>query len=102
MWGCSSGRLRRNGIHDPQGTALCYLAAGAPFVVGNLWDVTDVDIDKFSIQCMGFLLCSEKDSDLRRVPCALIESRGVCKLKRAVGFAPVIYGLPSFINSSPN
>lgn len=52
LWGCSSGRLKARGIHDALGTALYYLIAGAPFLVANLWDVTDKDIDKL---CMGHM-----------------------------------------------
>jgi separase len=29
-----------------------YLLGGADYVVANLWDVTDKDIDKLSIECM--------------------------------------------------
>lgn len=58
LMGCSSGILKsvnqRSGpqIHEariycePEGVALSYLCAGAPCVVGNLWDVTDRDIDR--------------------------------------------------------
>jgi separase len=58
LMGCSSGRLtavnRRHTetsdelplFYDPEGIALSYLCAGAPCVVGNLWDVTDGDIDR--------------------------------------------------------
>ena len=58
LMGCSSGRLisinRKNSnsleetplYYEPEGIALSYLCAGAPCVVGNLWDVTDNDIDR--------------------------------------------------------
>lgn len=59
LMGCSSGRLQSvnapkeySSEHDfimhyePEGIALSYLYAGAPCVVGNLWDVTDRDIDR--------------------------------------------------------
>ena len=58
LMGCSSGRLisinrkTSNSIeetplyYEPEGIALSYLCAGAPCVVGNLWDVTDNDIDR--------------------------------------------------------
>jgi hypothetical protein len=59
LMGCSSGKLRSvnwpkdnpdNLIHpiyyEPEGIALSYICAGAPCVVGNLWDVTDRDIDR--------------------------------------------------------
>lgn len=57
LMGCSSGRL--NGwdskheitgltqtYYEPSGIAMSYLYAGSPCVVGNLWDVTDRDIDR--------------------------------------------------------
>ena len=58
LMGCSSGVLlsvNQNGGKDmltyplhfePDGVALSYICAGAPCVVSNLWDVTDVDIDR--------------------------------------------------------
>ena len=58
LMGCSSGVLlsvNQNGGKDmltyplhfePEGVALSYICAGAPCVVSNLWDVTDVDIDR--------------------------------------------------------
>ena len=32
--------------YEPDGIAISYLTAGAPCVIGNLWDVTDRDIDR--------------------------------------------------------
>ena len=58
LMGCSSGKLisvnRKESkttdkvtiFYEPEGIALSYLCAGAPCVVGNLWDVTDRDIDR--------------------------------------------------------
>lgn len=58
LMGCSSGKLvsinKKNSIsieqvplyYEPEGIALSYLCAGAPCVIGNLWDVTDHDIDR--------------------------------------------------------
>ncbi|KAL3766413.1 hypothetical protein ACHAW5_008650 [Stephanodiscus triporus] len=57
LMGCSSGKLQSVNTpkdnstayytmhYEPEGIALSYLYAGAPCVVGNLWDVTDRDID---------------------------------------------------------
>eukprot|EP01041_Mallomonas_annulata_P004052 gene4052-8059_t len=58
LWGCSSGKLKSYGVHDPQGPVLNYLLGGAPWVIGNLWDVTDKDIDRLSISCMHAVLTS--------------------------------------------
>jgi hypothetical protein len=49
LMGCSSAKL----FQASRGSALSgplasYLAAGSPCVVGNLWDVTDRDIDRFT------------------------------------------------------
>ena len=70
--------------------ALSYLAAGAPFVLANLWDVTDKDIDKLSISCMGAAL-----GEGEAVSTSLVKSRAVCKLGHVVGCSPVLYGIPA-------
>ncbi|KAF9110810.1 hypothetical protein BGX27_005860, partial [Mortierella sp. AM989] len=49
LLGCSSGSLRSEGEFDPTGNAMNYLLAGCPTVVANLWDVTDKDLDRFSM-----------------------------------------------------
>ena len=96
---------------------------GAQYVLGNLWDVTDKDIDKLSMECMRmFFEDSVLDTDIdgsdrnskkvglvtnqegvrASIPLAqaLATSRNVCKLKSAVGCAPVIYGIPKkYVNS---
>ena len=129
LWGCSSGRLPTLGIHDPSGPAQSYLLGGAAFVLANLWDVTDKDIDKLSITCMRAVLGDavvvaaeaaaggqgqgkgkeaiveeeEEEAEAKgggggsssiSVSGALASSRDICKLKNAVGCAPVMYGLP--------
>ncbi|KAL5564053.1 hypothetical protein UlMin_033800 [Ulmus minor] len=47
LMGCSSGSLKLNGSYVPQGAPLSYLLAGSPVIVANLWEVTDMDIDRF-------------------------------------------------------
>ena len=93
-----------------------YILGGAGYVIANLWDVTDKDIDKLSIHCMEKLFTvshgptsSPADTVYDTVtdghvyvphvsPAeALTASRDVCKLKNAVGSAPVVYGLPQLI-----
>jgi separase len=46
--GCSSGSLTLYGSYAPQGVPLSYQLVGSPFVVANLWEVTDKDINLFS------------------------------------------------------
>jgi separase len=100
LWGCSSGALVRNGIHDPIGAPVSYLLSGAPWVIGNLWDVTDRDIDRLSVSCMEKVFDSVKAGEWweqcgrLNVSLSLCDSREVCKLKSAVGSAAVMYGLP--------
>ncbi len=101
LWGCSSGRLRAMGVHDPSGAALHYLQAGAPFVVGNLWNVTSRDINNLGIECMGRALPPVGDTaastnrvEGETICSALVSSRDICKYKHVVGDAPVVYGLP--------
>lgn len=50
LMGCSSGRLVPAGglAMEPDGPALAFLLAGAPAVVGALWDVTDKDLDRYT------------------------------------------------------
>ncbi len=105
LMGCSSGRLesvnRRNSrttsqlpIHyEPEGIALSYLLAGAPCVVGNLWDVTDGDIDRYT----EALLTSMFDSSGRSIAQCVSDARDACKMKYLVGCAPVCYGFPVFV-----
>jgi separase len=50
LFGCSSVHLTENGIYEPSGMLASYLTAGAPAVVGMLWDVTDKDCDRFAIK----------------------------------------------------
>ncbi|KAF1815416.1 hypothetical protein P152DRAFT_390951 [Eremomyces bilateralis CBS 781.70] len=50
LMGCSSGGVTDNGQLEPHGMILSYLGAGAPAIVGALWDVTDRDTDRFSVR----------------------------------------------------
>lgn len=108
LMGCSSGRLesvnstinRNFGeriplYYEPEGIALSYLMAGAPCVVGNLWDVTDHDIDRFSVRLMEKIFTDDDvcDSSIS-IAQGVAEARSACKLRSIVGCAPVCYGLP--------
>lgn len=103
LMGCSSGRLesvnRKNTkcvaselpiYFEPEGIAQSYLAAGAPCVVANLWDVTDKDIDRFSMDMLGRFF---KDDSSSLAECVAL-ARSSCKMSYLVGCAPVCYGLP--------
>lgn len=107
LMGCSSGDLvsvnddRGNIVMDnpmhfePEGAALSYICAGAPCVVANLWDVTDRDIDRFSISLLERFFRSNQSN----IANCVATSRNACKLKYIVGAAPVVYGVPIAINN---
>ena len=42
--------LSENGIYEPSGMLDSYLTAGAPAVLGMLWDVTDKDCDRLAVR----------------------------------------------------
>lgn len=92
-------------MHDALGTALYYLLAGAPFLVANLWDVTDKDIDKLCMAYMRSVFPSGEGEALvdgipaQQVPVAeaLVQCRSVCRMANAVGSAPVLYGIPTLL-----
>lgn len=88
LMGCSSGVLYENGEYDPDGIVLNYILGKCPCVVANLWDVTDGDCDRFSMELLEN--CHSKIPLIESV----IKSREKCKLKYLIGCAPVCYGLP--------
>ncbi|XP_054639816.1 separin [Dunckerocampus dactyliophorus] len=89
--GCSSAALAVRGDQEGQGIILNYLIAGCPFVLGNLWDVTDRDIDRFAKALLESWLSSESGSALLDY---MGPSRQATHLKHLIGAAPVVYGLP--------
>ena len=102
LMGCSSGVLNsvsgKQMYFEPDGTALSYLCAGAPCVVGTLWDVTDRDIDRFSVSLLEGIYQADEITNLAK---CTMSSRDACKLRYIVGCAPVIYGIPvSILNCS--
>ena len=95
--GCSSGALQMNGFLEPNGNVYNWLTCGSPMVMANLWDVTDKDIDLFAKSI--FEKWGLFNSDRHETICSAVKkSRDFCTLKYLNGSAPVIYGLPLFIN----
>ena len=98
LLGCSSAAMKYYGKLEPTGTIYTYLLGGCPMVLGNLWDVTDKDIDKFSeklFEKMGFCSSYSDSNDSRlSVSHAVSKSRNICHLRYLNGAAPVVYGLP--------
>ncbi|SCU97989.1 LADA_0H09802g1_1 [Lachancea dasiensis] len=94
LLGCSSAFMEPKGKLEPSGVVYSYLQGGSCMVVGNLWDVTDKDIDKFSSTLFQELGLTCGDSPPKTVPEAVSHSRHSCHLKYLNGAAPVVYGLP--------
>ncbi|CCF60515.1 hypothetical protein KAFR_0K01610 [Kazachstania africana CBS 2517] len=99
LLGCSSASMKYYGKLEPTGTVYSHLLGGSPLVLGNLWDVTDKDIDKFSqnvFEKIGFVKNIEGEvSGYKTLSEAVTESRDTCHLKFLNGAAPVVYGLPA-------
>lgn len=96
LLGCSSGKVHPAGEYQSYGTPLTFCTASCPLLVAMLWDVTDKDIDQFSMSLLekwGLLDQSEGSAD-ESICSAVTRSRDVCTLRYLNGAAPVIYGLP--------
>ncbi|KAL7408511.1 hypothetical protein ABVT39_024602 [Epinephelus coioides] len=91
LFGCSSAALAVRGDQEGQGIILNYLIAGCPFVLGNLWDVTDRDIDRFTKALLESWLTAGSGAPLLDY---MGPSRQATHLKYLIGAAPVVYGLP--------
>ena len=70
-------------------------------MVGNLWDVTDRDIDRLTEEFLNSWLNSsnnelnaDNEEDKTNICLHLIKARSACKMSHLNGSAPVIYGLP--------
>lgn len=108
--GCSSGNQYVMGDFEPYGTVLAYILAGCPCIVGNLWDVTDRDIDRLTEEFLESWIkdhdeMCEKMSDEEKkqnknsmftssICVHLNKARKACKMAYLNGSAPIVYGLP--------
>lgn len=69
----------------------------SPSVVVNLWDVTDKDIDRFSLEMLlHWSLLPGKDKAVSLCS-AVAQSRDQCVMRYLNGAAPVVYGLPVWL-----
>ncbi|KAM4047872.1 separin [Anomaloglossus baeobatrachus] len=91
LFGCSSAALAVRGDLEGAGIVLKYLMAGCPLVVGNLWDVTDREIDRYTVAFLQGWMKAGPGASLLKY---LFKSRQAPKLKYIIGAAPVAYGLP--------
>ncbi|XP_056607508.1 separin [Triplophysa dalaica] len=95
LFGCSSAALSILGNQEGTGIILSYLTAGCPLVLGNLWDVTDRDLDRFTSALLQSWLSAGPGSSLLQ---HLAQSRNATHLKHIIGAAPIAYGLPVYIH----
>ena len=82
---------------------LWYLLAGCPVLVANLWDVTDRDIDKFTLALLDEWLpeSARARGERRALGDAVAAARGAVKLKFLNGCAPVCWGVPTDAADAP-
>lgn len=103
LLGCSSAAMKASGGLEPSGVIYSHLLGGSNMVLGNLWDVTDKDIDKFTLcllENIGLVTDITTEQRENEGMCeAIITAREVCNLKYLNGAAPVIYGLPAHFSS---
>ncbi|KAF8822312.1 peptidase family c50 protein, partial [Cardiosporidium cionae] len=118
--GCSSARITSFGPnYDVWCTPYDYLIGGSPFVMGNLWNVTDGEIDSVTRSLLWkwtqqnssdwytpLNISNSKSHSLAYTPDtkilplwltlteALNEARNACRLRYSTGAATVCFGLP--------
>lgn len=73
LMGCSSGAMTEAGEFQSYGTPINYMHAGCPAVLATLWDVTDKDIDRFSLAALGKWGLLEEEE-----PISTSSSSGAC------------------------
>ena len=90
LMGCSSARpLEKNRFNS---YASEFIKAGCSFVMGNLWDVTDKDIDRFTLALLRKMnvLKGQVCEDIRIWCKAMREARKECLLRHINGSAPIL------------
>lgn len=102
LMGCSSGRMKGYGDFEPSGMVSSYLVGGSPAVVANLWDVTDRDIDRYSVALLEAFMGGGGEGTTRALTLAhaVAEARSECKMPFIIGHAPVCYGIPVTVAAS--
>lgn len=101
LMGCSSARPDNVNMEncESNGSAINYLVHGSRAVVGNLWDVGDKDIDRFTTSFLSHWLGvgkEEKDEkdDLMNLAESVAAARSACRLPYLVGAAAIVMGAP--------
>ncbi|XP_027805493.1 separin [Marmota flaviventris] len=94
LFGCSSAALAVHGNLEGAGIVLKYIMSGCPLYLGNLWDVTDRDIDRYTEALLQGWLRAGPGAPLLYY---INQARQAPRLKYLIGAAPVTYGLPVFL-----
>ncbi|XP_004637936.1 separin [Octodon degus] len=94
LFGCSSAALAVHGNLEGAGIVLKYIMAGCPLFLGNLWDVTDRDIDRYTEALLQGWLTAGPGAPLLHY---VSQARQAPRLKSLIGAAPIAYGLPVFL-----
>lgn len=111
LLGCSSVKLDNcnynynSSMLQPLGNIYNWLNCKSSMILGNLWDVTDKDIDIFTLSLLqkwGLIddyNGSGHDYGMKKLDLTncVVQSRSKCTLKYLNGSAPVVYGLPMYL-----
>lgn len=101
LMGCSSVRPDHgfNGAVENGGTAIDFLTHGSQAVVGNLWDVSDGEIDRLTSALLSSWLGdgegAEGEDGGATLSDAVTSARRACRLPYLVGAACVVIGAPN-------
>ena len=106
LMGCSSCRPRdiEIGDYESSGPAIEFLTHGSAAVVGNLWDVSDGEIDRLTSSVLSLWMGDrENDGNIEietlSLADALARSRSKCRLPYLVGAACIVMGVPHVFTS---
>ena len=69
----------------------------SPAVVANLWDVTDRSIDRLTKHMLSTWGMLKQTAQNKSIVQAVAKSRSKCKLSYLIGAAPVVYGIPVYL-----
>ena len=76
------------------------MAADCPAILGNLWDVTSDDIDKYTKELIetwigpGEYRDENESEETKYLSRCISKARKACRLRYIVGADPVLYGIP--------
>ncbi|OBA23965.1 hypothetical protein METBIDRAFT_30325 [Metschnikowia bicuspidata var. bicuspidata NRRL YB-4993] len=95
LMGCSSSAFHGHGNLPSSSNVFNWLVCGSPAIVTNLWDITDKDIDVFSLSMFAeWGLGEGYTQSPKSIAHAMTKSRDACILKYLNGAAPILHGLP--------